>query len=64
MKESTARIGDTHDNDRTVSECFPCHWPEINEDKCHLLVAGHSMNIFWQCGEAKIWESCCVRNKY
>ena len=23
-----ARIGDTH-HDRTVSECFPCRWPEI-----------------------------------
>ena len=32
MKESTARIGDTHD--RTVSECFPCRWSEIK--KCVL----------------------------
>ena len=33
MKESTARIGDTHSltHDRTVSECFPCRWPEINK---------------------------------
>ena len=31
MKESTARIGDGHDDDRTVSECFPCRWPEINK---------------------------------
>ena len=29
MKESTARIGDGYD--RTVSECFPCRWPEINK---------------------------------
>ena len=32
MKESTARIGDTPHSlthDRTVSECFPCRWPEI-----------------------------------
>ena len=39
MKESTARIGDTHDNDRTVSECFPCRWPEINYNnyKCYFI---------------------------
>ena len=30
MKESTARIGDGHD--RTVSECFPCRWPEIKNN--------------------------------
>ena len=34
MKESTARIGDTHSltHDRTVSECFPCRWPEMNNN--------------------------------
>ena len=37
MKESTARIGDTHD--RTGSERFPSRWPEIknrleNNDQC------------------------------
>ena len=34
MKESTARIGDgrkkEEGHDKTVSECFPCLWPEIN----------------------------------
>ena len=30
MKENIARIGDGHHDDRTVSECFPCRWPEIN----------------------------------
>ena len=35
MKESTARIGDTHSltHDRTGSECFPSRWPEINNGK-------------------------------
>ena len=38
MKESTARIGDgrtdgrTDGHDRTVSECFPCRWPEIKNN--------------------------------
>ena len=35
MKESTARIGDgrkkEEGHDKTVSECFPCLWPEIND---------------------------------
>ena len=37
----------------------------LNEDKCHLPVAGHKCGNIWiKIGEAKIWESnkqnCCV----
>ena len=40
MKESTARIGDgrkkEEGHDKTVSECFPCLWPEINKNNNNI----------------------------
>ena len=31
---------------------------KLNQDKCHLLVAGHQLETVWaEVGEAKIWES-------
>ena len=31
---------------------------KLNEDKCHLLVAGHRHEILWaNIGNARIWES-------
>ena len=31
---------------------------KLNEDKCHLLVAGHRHETLWaNIGETRIWES-------
>ena len=31
---------------------------KLNEDKCHLLVAGHRYETLWaNIGETRIWES-------
>ena len=32
----------TEGHDKTVSECFPCLWPEINEE-----IAGKKELIMW-----------------
>ena len=51
MKESTATIGDGrtdgHD-DRTGSECFPCRWPEINQQDKKFKMALLSVKSFIQ----------------
>ena len=47
MKESTAKIGDgrkkEEGHDKTVSECFPCLWPEINY--CFTLYCHHDLSV-------------------
>ena len=43
-------------------EWFECNHMKLNEDKCHVLAAGHMYEHIWaNVGEAKIWESCCVK---
>ena len=39
-------------------EWFENNYMKLNQDKCHLLVAGHKHESVWaKIGEAKIWES-------
>ena len=39
-------------------EWFHNNYMKLNQDKCHLLVAGHKHETVWaEVGEAKIWES-------
>ena len=39
-------------------EWFENNYMKLNEDKCHLLVAGHRYETLWaNIGEARIWES-------
>ena len=38
-------------------EWFENNYMKLNEDKCHLLVAGHRYETLWaNIGEARIWE--------
>ena len=54
-----------HDTKLAI-EWFENNYMKVNEDKCHLLVAGHRQEAFWthtqECfwtniGKTKIWES-------
>ena len=46
-----------HDTKLAI-EWFENNYMKVNEDKCHLLVAGHRYEILWaNIGETKIWES-------
>ena len=39
-------------------EWFENNYMKLNEDKCHLLVAGHRYESLWaKIGETRIWES-------
>ena len=43
-------------------EWFECNHMKLNEDKCHLLIAGHKYEHIWaNFGSVKIWESDCVK---
>ena len=45
-------------NTKLAIEWFEnCHM-KLNEDKCHLLVAGHRYEILWaDIGETRIWKT-------
>ena len=46
-----------HDTKLAI-EWFENNCMELNEDKCHLLVAGHRCETLWaNIGETRIWES-------
>ena len=43
-------------------EWFGWNYMKLNEDKCHLLVAGNKYEHVWaKAGTAKIWESECEK---
>ena len=46
-----------HDTKLAI-EWFENNYMKLNEDKCHLLVAGHRYETLWaNIGETRIWES-------
>ena len=46
-----------HDTKLAI-EWFENNYMKLNEDKCHLLVAGHRYESLWaNIGETRIWES-------
>ena len=46
-----------HDTKLAI-ERFENNYMKLNEDKCHLLVAGHRYETLWaNIGETRIWES-------
>ena len=46
-----------HDTKLAI-EWFKNNYMELNEDKCHSLVAGHRYETLWaKIGETRIWES-------
>ena len=50
-----------HDSSLTL-EWFECNHMKLNEDKCHLLIAGHKYeHICANVGSVKILESDCVK---
>ena len=43
-------------------EWFEWNYMKLNEDKCHLLIAGNKYEHVWaKAGTAKIWESECEK---
>ena len=45
-----------HDTKLAI-EWFENNYMKLNEDKCHLLVAGHRYETLWaNIGETRIWE--------
>ena len=50
-----------HDTLITI-EWFGWNYMKLNEDKCHLLIAGHKHEHVWaKAGTTKIWESQCEK---
>ena len=46
-----------HDTKLAI-EWFENNYMKLNEDKCHLLLAGHRYETLWaNTGETRIWES-------
>ena len=46
-----------HDTKLAI-EWFENNYMKLNEDKCHLLLAGHRYETLWaNIGETRIWES-------
>ena len=45
-------------NAKLVIKWFENNYMKLNEDKCHLLVAGHRYESLWaKIGETRIWEN-------
>ena len=46
-----------HDT-KLATEWFENNYIKLNEDKCHLLAAGHRYETLWtNIGETRIWQS-------
>ena len=55
LKDLTERL--KHDTKLAI-EWFENNYRKLNEDKCHLLAAGHRYETLWaNIGETRIWES-------
>ena len=47
-----------HDS-RLAIEWFESNYMQLNQDKCHFLLSGHTHEvIFAKIGRSKIWENC------
>ena len=50
------RRTDGHHDDRTVSECFPCRWPEINKWNCNPELLTNKRGISLTSNVDKVFE--------